>query len=189
METLATIEDVVSAIGRDLTDDEAARAQFPLDKASELFRREARQHFTPGVSSPRLRVVGGLVTLPQRPAGVVTKVTDSHGRQVPFTQDAELVRVPERAGPLVRVTYSHGNEVVPDLVRLTVTEIARKVLGISKKALAGVTQYSDTTGPFTESETYATWAQGGQTMLSPDDAATARSYRVYRRYAIVQDSR
>lgn len=185
---LATSADVVAALGRALTAEETAKVGAVLDKASELFRHRSGQQFTAGVSSVRLRVVADKVILPQRPVVSVQSVTEDEagGATVPYElyQSALVLGYP-RGGDFVRVTYTHGG-VVPDLVRLTVAEIAKKVLTISEHAAAGLTQRSEGTGPFTEQETYATWAQGGQTMLAPADAAVADSYRVKSYGAIVQ---
>jgi len=185
---LASLQDVVNDIGRPLTPDEVTRATVMLEKASELFRREAQQHFTEGESHVQ-QLVGscGTVKLAERPVLEVHEVTADRAGAPPLRFDRfkqELTVHGVRAGERVRVRYSHGGD-VPDLVRLRVAEIVRKVLGISKKATEGVTQYSTTTGPMTDAETYASWAQGGQTMLAPDDAKLARSYRSKRRGAIV----
>jgi hypothetical protein len=64
-----------------------------------------------------------------------------------------------------------------DLVRLCIADIARQVLSIATAATTGVTQHSETRGPFIISDTYATWAIGGQTRLSPEDNAMADDIR------------
>jgi hypothetical protein len=71
-------------------------------------------------------------------------------------------------------------------VRLCIAEVAKKVLLIAEKATVGFNQFSEGVGPFTESGTFATWAQGGQTMLAPDDNVLADSFRVKRGSLIVQ---
>lgn len=177
MVQLASISDVEAVLGRTLTAGEATRAGVYLDKASELFRRRSGQQFTPGESTVRLKVNGGKVHLPQRPVTAVASVTDDDGNAVEFDRLGQWLTVPLISHHFVRVQYSHGGE-VPTLVRLTVAEIAAKVLSVSDNARQGITQMSSTQGPFTDSFTYASWAVGGQTMLSPDDAATAESYRV-----------
>ena len=185
---LASETDVVAAIGRALTSDESARIEAILDKASELFRLHSGQQFTAGNSVVRLRVVGERVTLPQRPVvSVESVVTDDDldaavTHRTPFKQSLKLTNV--WGGDLVRVAYTHGG-VVPDLVRLTVADVTRKVLEIDPNAVQGKTQHSETVGPFTEQDTYATWAQGGQTMLAPDDRVIAESYRVRTYGAVV----
>lgn len=182
MDPLASSDDVAVHLGRALTDTEAARVGGILAKASSLFRRIARQDFTPGTTTVRLKVNGGQIRLEQTPALAVTSVVDDHGHDVAFQLAGQLLFVTGRHGhPLpshkfVTVTYSYGGD-VPDLVRETIAEIAAKVLRVDPKAAAGITTATETTGPFGETNTYAGWAVGGTTMLSPDDTATAMSYR------------
>ena len=186
---LASQADVVAALGRVLTSEESARVGAILDKASELFRRRSGQQFTAGTSFVRLRVVGDQVSLPQRPVVSVTAVTTDDGEDTAVTFGTlfqSKVRLSGVVGgDMVRVNYSHGSATVPDLVRLTVADITRKVLEIDPNAVSGKTQHSETVGPFTEQDTYATWAQGGQTMLSPSDADIADSFRVRSYGAVV----
>lgn len=180
---LASQEDVEASAGRALTSDEAARVDAILDKLSELFRREAKQLFTAGESTVRLKVNGGRVPLPQRPVVAVASVVDDDGESVEFTRlnqwltvrDAHHCALPSDA--FVTVGYSHGGD-VPDVVRLSIADAARQVLMIDRNAVAGVTQHGETTGPFSAQSTYAVWAQGGSARLSPDDVNLARSYRV-----------
>lgn len=174
---LATVTDVEAVLGRALTADETTRAGAILDKASALFRRRSGQRFTAGDSVVRLKVNGGKVFLPQRPVIVVTSVTTDAGGAVEYDLFGQWLTVDLGSSSFVRVSYSHGGE-VPDLVRLAVAEVAVKVLSISDEAKQGVSQGSTTSGPFTDSFTYAAWAVGGQTMLSPDDDRIALSYRV-----------
>ena len=185
---LASEADVMAALGRVLTSDESARVGAILDKASELFRQRSGQQFTSGTSFVRLRVVGDQVSLPQRPVVSVTTVTTDDGEDTAVTFGTlfqSKVRLSGVVGgDMVRVNYSHGG-VVPELVRLTVADITRKVLEIDPNAVQGKTQHSETVGPFTEQDTYATWAQGGQTMLSPSDADIADSFRVRSYGAVV----
>jgi hypothetical protein len=199
---LASEADVVAALGRALTSTESARVGAILDKASELFRQRSGQQFTPGTSHVRLRVIGDQVALPQRPVVSVTSVTTDDGDDTVLTFGTlfqskirldsaigvDLVRMDySRAvlgGSMVRVNYSHGGD-VPDLVRLTVADVTRKVLEIDPNAVSGKTQHSETVGPFTEQDTYATWAQGGQTMLAPADADVADSFRVHSYGSVV----
>jgi len=173
---LASQADVEAALGRDLTSDEASRVDAILDKASELFRRRSGQDFTVGSSQVRLRVSDGKVYLPQRPVIAVTEVIDDDGNAYSTRRFKQQLTLTDCLAEFVIVTYSHGGD-VPDVVRLCIADIARKVLSIDPSAVKGMTQYSETTGPFTEQQTYAAWAVGGQTMLAPDDAALADSFR------------
>lgn len=177
---LASEADVVAALGRGLTNSEAARVGAILDKASELFRHRSGQQFTAGSSLVRLKVTANYVDLPQRPVVAVQSVTQDVAGGLALSYDlfqSRLTLDGVRAGAMVRVAYTHGGD-VPDLVRLTIADVARKVLLIDPNAVTGVSQRSETTGPFTEQSTYATWAQGGETRLSPEDNAIADSFRV-----------
>lgn len=174
---LASEEDVVQVLGRALTSDESARVNAILAKASELFRRRSGQQFTTGTSTVRLKSNGGEIRLPQRPAVAVQAVTLDDGTPVEYDLFGSVLTTCLRSGQFARVTYTHGGA-VPDVVRLCIAEIAKKVLTIDPNAVTGKTQHGETAGPFSSQDTYATWAQGGQTMLAPDDAALADSFRV-----------
>lgn len=181
MDPLATDVDVATQLGRDLTSAETDRVAGILAKASALFRRTARQDFTPGESTVRLKVNGGQVRLEQAPATAVAEVVDDDGDDVDHSLFGQWLTVTRNERPLeshrfVTVTYTHGGE-VPDLVRETIAEIAAKMLRIDPRAAAGITTGTETVGPFTETNTFAGWAVGGTTMLSPSDTEVALSYR------------
>jgi hypothetical protein len=181
MDPLASSEDVATQLGRALTETEQARVSGILAKASDLFRRKARQDFTPGSSTVRLKSNGGQIRLEQEPVTAVASVVDDCGDAVDHRWSGQLLWVSRNGCPLashefVTVTYSHGGE-VPDLVRQTIAEVVARVLNVDARALSGVVTATDTTGPFSETLTFAGWAVGGQTMLSPADEAVALSYR------------
>lgn len=181
---LAMSVDVEKVLGRELTSTEAIRVDAILDKASELFRIRSGQQFTSGTSLVRLRVLDGVVRLTQRPVVSVESVSTVAGSPLEFSLFASEVSV-DASDPFVTVAYTHGG-VVPDVVRLCIAEVAKKVLMIAEKATTGLNQFSEGTGPFTESGTFAAWAQGGQTMLAPDDLVLADSFRIKRGSLIVQ---
>jgi len=176
---LASAVDVAAVLGRELTSDETARVGAILDEASVKFRREARQQFTPGTSTVRLKVNGRRVFLPQRPVNDVHVVADPDtAAPLEYSiEDGSWLVVDRSSARFVRVTYSHGG-VVPDDIRLAVAALAKRVLLIPRDAEQGKTQVSSTDGPFTDAYTIATWAQGAQVLLSPEDVRLARSYRV-----------
>lgn len=182
---LASAADVALVLGRDLTSEEATRIEPILAKASELFRRRSGQLFTPGTSVVRLKVDGGQVYLAQRLVVAVNSVTDCDGYTVTYELFKQWLTVHRPAHEFLTVDYSHGGE-VPDVVRLCIAEIGKKVLSIDPSAAAGLTQYGETTGPFSSQSTFATWAQGGQTMLAPDDIVLADSFRVKLGGTLVQ---
>lgn len=175
--TLASEADVVSALGRALTSEEALRVPDMLVKASDLFRGRAGQLFTPGTSTVRLKVNGGEVRLAQSPATTVLAVTDDDGTAVEFTRFEQVLTVQMRSHEFVRVTYEHGADEVPDLVRTTVADVVARVLSIDPAARAGFTQVQETTGPFSNGGTFAAHAVGGQVMLAPADITTALTFR------------
>lgn len=181
---LATSVDVEQVLGRNLTEVENIRVGPILDKASELFRIRSRQQFTAGTSLVRLRVLDRTVRLSQRPVVSVESVVAGDGLPLEFDLFASEVSV-DTSDAFVKVAYTHGGE-VPDVVRLCIAEVAKKVLMIDEKAASGQNQFSETTGPFNMSGTFAAWAQGGQTMLAPDDLALADSFRIKRGSLIVQ---
>lgn len=185
VDQLASVEDVKEALGRDLTPEELIKVEPILDKASELFRLRSGQQFTPGASTVRLKVNGGEVRLPQRPVVDVEAVTLDDGSAVAFDLFGSVLTTSLRSHAFVRVTYTHGGD-VPEVVRLCIADIGRKVLEIPKAARGGLSQFSKTDGPFSESGTYAAWAVGAQTMLAPDDNALADTFRVRYGNAIVQ---
>lgn len=181
MDPLASSEDVAAHLGRSLTAAEDDRVGGILAKASALFRRTSRQDFTEGESTVRLKVNGGEVRLEQIPAVAVSEVADDKGIDIDHELAGQRLTVTRNGCPLashefVTVTYTHG-ATVPDLVRETIAEIAAKVLRIDPKAAAGITTTTHAAGPFSESDTYAGWALGGTTMLSPSDQELALSYR------------
>lgn len=183
-EALATKEDVVKALGRDLTASEANQVDVHLLKVSELFRLEARQQFTLGRSTNRLRVTAGALTLPQRPVRAVLTVDGEPADR--FNLIGQRLEVPVPTGTTVVVDYEHGSDEVPDLVTLTVAGIVAQLFEADPRARAGVSQRGETRGPFSSQETYAAWAQGAAPRLAPDDVRTAQSYRVKSYGLIVQ---
>lgn len=187
---LAGTTDVEATLGRALTSTELTRAAPILEKASELFRREARRTFTAASPVVRLRVTGtrtgGVVYLPERPIETINSVVDDDGNAVSHTLRQQRLILTGCYG-FVTVDYTHGTQ-IPDLVRLTIAEIAATVLSIPTDAVSGVAGSTETKGPFTRTLTYAKWAQGGKTMLAPDDTAIAQSFRPAVPRMFVQDA-
>ncbi|MDO8308567.1 MAG: hypothetical protein Q7V58_09480 [Actinomycetota bacterium] len=192
---LAEAADVAAVLGRSLTATESTKVEPVLDRLSQQFRRLSKQLFTPGSSTVRLRVHGGDVYLPQVPVVAVEAVIDDDANAVTYTRMDQWLSVtdpPEYAGlggPLafVRVTYTHGDAVVPDEVRLCIAEAAKRAILIPDAAASGATQHTETAGSLTESTSFAAWAVGGQSLLSPDDRAFAKSFRLrYPRLIVMQ---
>lgn len=174
---LASRQDVEKALGRDLTSSEEKRIDAALAKASELFRNEARRTFTPGRKTTRLKVNRGEVHLPESPVVTIHSVIDDSGHRVRFTHFGVMLTLTGCAASFVRVDYDFGHDTVPELVRTTVAEMVASAFGLDRRARAGMTQFHDTTGPFSDGGTFATWAVGGKIAMSPADIATAHSFR------------
>jgi len=185
-EALATKEDVVKALGRYLTASETKQVDVHLLKVSEMFRHEARQQFTQGRSTNRLRVNAGALTLPQRPVRAVHTVDGKPADHL--TLIGQRLEVPVPTGTFVVVDYEHGydDDKIPTLVTLTIAGIVAQLFEADPRARAGVSQRGETRGPFSVQETYAAWAQGAAPRLAPDDIKTAQSYRVKTYGAILQ---
>lgn len=189
MDPLATVDDVVAYFGP-MTSAQQDRAERILAKASALFRRTARRDFTAGETTVRLKVSGGEVYLEQIPATAVTDVTDDAGIDIVHELHGQRLTLTRNGCPLashefVTVTYTYST-LIPDDVRETIAEIAAKVLRIPAAAAAGLASQTRSAGPFSESNTYATWAVGGATSLSPEDQKLAESYRYRGTQVIVQ---
>ena len=175
---LVDIEDIEAALGRTLGDEERPRALFVADKLSAAFRQRARQTFTVETYTHRLKVdAGGRVVPTRAPLVAVEAVTADDGQPIPYQVRHGFIQVALAANEFVVVTYAAGLAEVPAAVRLQLADSVRRILLIPDAAAQGATQMTETTGPFTQSRQYATWAVGGQALLSPDDQALADAYR------------
>ena len=178
---LVNVEDIEAALGRPLTDSESARATFIANKLSEAFKERARQTFTVKQYTHRLKVDAGGRVIPTRaPLVSVVAVTTDDGQVIPYNVRRGFIQVASPATEFVVVTYTAGLDRVPTAVRLQLADSVRRILLIPDAAAQGATQMTETTGPFTQSRQYATWAVGGQAILSPDDQALADSFRPRR---------
>jgi hypothetical protein len=170
---LATISDVEARLGRPLTVAETAKADAWLNDASALFVQRAIQQFEVGESTVRLFPKDNIVRLVQRPVMSIVSVEDINGAPVDFTWDGFQSLYDLGTTLPLKVTYEHGSDIIPEAVVAVVAGMVARTLSISGDAVAGVTQ--QTVGPFSQS--YASWAVGGQIMLSPAEAQVADSYR------------
>lgn len=172
--------DVVRALGRELTEAESERVEFLCEQVSEKFRREARQTFTVEAFVHRVKVNGCQVRPPRGPLVSVESVTDDDGFDVPWELRQGFIAVNLPSDRFVTVEYTAGFAAVPQVVVNQVADSVRRLLLVDERATTGVSQANTTAGPYSEQATFATWAVGGQTMLSPDDLALARSFRPKR---------
>lgn len=170
---LATIADVEARLGRSLTVAEQPKAAAYLEDASALFIQRAVQKFEVGESTVRLFPKDGIVRLVQRPVIEIVEVKDIDGVEIDYTFDGHQSLYDLGAYTPVTVTYEHGSATIPADVVACVAGMVARTLSISPDAAAGVTQQS--VGPFSQS--YATWAVGGQVMMSPAEAKVADYYR------------
>lgn len=178
MSALASPADLAARLGRDLTEQEAARAEALLDDASAVVRAYTRQDFELHTDDEVvLRAVGGRIALPGRPVQGVSRVEVIGGSEAlpDFTladwlfDGIDTVRIGEGAAIInlpeawwdddgypgtYRVTYTHGYAEVPADVRSV-------VCGVVLRVLTNPSGYrSETVGSY--SVTYAVPATGEQ---------------------------
>ncbi|MGW7296086.1 hypothetical protein ACWGIB_27335 [Streptomyces xiamenensis] len=210
MDPLATPDDLAARLGRDLTAEEASRAEALLRDASALIRGWTRQDFTAGESTVVLRPVGTVVRLPQRPVQAVTSVVAVGGSDaIPdialptggWTWDGAdkvdiwppdtswLLSLPEtwadRWGSVdtYRVTYQHGWDEIPDdVVAVACAMVLRTLLAPSP--VAGMV--SERIGQYNYQLQQGTGSVGATVLMTqPDRDALAR----YRRTATTIQAR
>jgi hypothetical protein len=170
---LATIADVEARLGRALTAAELPKATAWLKDASALFVQRATQQFEMGESRVRLFPRDGVVRLVQRPVISIVSVKDIDGVEIDYTFDGHQSIYDLGSYSPVIVEYEHGSEDIPADVVAAVAGVVVRTMQIAPDAVSGVTQQS--VGPFSQS--YATWAVGGQVMLSPAEEKIANAYR------------
>lgn len=169
---LATISDVEARLGRPLTVEETGKAEAWLEDASALFVQQSIQKFETGESTILVIPKGGIARLIQRPVIAVTNVEDINGVPVDYTWDGFSSLYDLGSTMPLRITYEHGSDIIPDVVVAVVAGMVARTLLIPTGAAQGISQQS--VGPF--SQTYATWAVGGQLKLSPADEQVAKSF-------------
>lgn len=170
---LATIADVEARLGRALSEAEESKATAWLTDASAMFVQRAVQKFEVGESTVRLFPRDGIVRLVQRPVIEIISVVDLDGVELDYTYDGFQSLYELGSYSPVIVNYEHGSDIIPDDVVAVVAGMVVRTLQIPADAAAGVQQ--QTVGPFSQS--YASWAVGGQVLMSPADIQVANSYR------------
>lgn len=178
MSALASPADLTARLGRDLTEQEAARAEALLTDASAVVRAYTRQDFELHTDDEVvLRATGGRISLPGRPVQGVTRVEVIGGSEAlpDFTladwlfDGIDTVRVGEGAAVInlpeawwdddgypgtYRVTYTHGYAEAP-------ADVLSVVCGVVLRVLTNPSGYrSETVGSY--SVTYAVPATGEQ---------------------------
>lgn len=178
MSALASPADLEARLGRDLTAQEAARAEALLNDASAVVRAYTRQTFDLATDDEVvLRATGGRITLPGWPVQDVSRVEVIGGSEAlpDFTladwlfDGIDTVRIGEGAAVInlpeawwdddgypgtYRVTYTHGYAEVPG-------DVLAVVCGVVLRVLTNPSGYrSETVGSY--SVTYAVPATGEQ---------------------------
>lgn len=176
MNTLASFEDVAALPGRALADTDRPGVEALLVKLSSRFRRLAGRAWASETLTRRLKVDGGVVFLPSGVTDVVA-VVDDHGHAVTHVRRGSQLEVAGLASHEFATVTFDTDGTVPDEVRVAIAEAVRRVVDADVEAAKGVTQVTDSAGPFSRTRQFAAWAVGGQALLSPDDVALARSFR------------
>lgn len=184
MSALIAVEDVAVTAGRELTEDEKTRLPGIIAQLSAAFTREAfgglaGYGFGSGTVTHRVEVVAGQARLPFANVTAVEDVRTDNGSPVRFRWDdyrPGYVHVRARTGTYVAVTYSWQLD-HPDGLTELLAAAALRILQIPATVAQGATSVTATTGPFSQTTQFATWAQGGQAMLAPAEIAVARALR------------
>lgn len=192
MDPLATTSDVVNVLQRSLTTSETSAAEGDanspglLAAASDLFRAESRQQFTPGQSTVRLKVNGGRVRLDQQPAGDVLAAVDDDGNPVDYTRTGMWLTVPHTSGKFITVTYMHGSETVPARVRTAVAEMVARALIVPEEVMAGARSLTDSAGQVSQTTAWSVRAPNSGLQMSDSDKTLAKSFHWPGGQVIVQ---
>lgn len=133
-------------------DDLAARASTPLPStqrataalvdASAIIRNYCGRRFTRDVTTEPMRVVRDVIVLPELPVHEIVDVVDIDRNPVEWSWNGDdVLYVP--GARLVRVTYDHGFDEVPDDVVAVVCNVAARALAAPPET-AGLTSESIT---------------------------------------------
>ena len=192
----AALADVEGLALTTLTTDQQARAETLLVQAANKIRSYTRQTFDHAVTTDKVRALGNLVRLPQRPVIAVTgvKLIDYLGNEWPvpaygfdgidrldLALYGTILNLPEAVSlegywsGTVEVTYEHGYTTVPqEIVDLNADLVAR-IFNSPAQGVVGVR--SQGVGPYNVSIDPSTG--GGLIVLTADDKATLDKYRVF----------
>lgn len=193
--SFAEVEDLATYLNRTLTTGEAAQASMMIAQASAAIQAEVHQTIEL-VEDDEVVLRGNFgskLTLPERPVTAVTAVEIDgaavsytwDGKQTlyrgtwnlvgdlwaPFPQNAALFWGGEAAQ--VTVTYSHGiasTDAKMDVIRGVCLAMVKR--GMDSPG-GGVTQQSETLGPYSHAETFAAPA-GGSIALNPAERRIVR---------------
>lgn len=181
---LATTDDLEARLGRELTAEEAGRAEAILADASAAVRSYTRQEFTSRESTVRLLPRDGRLLLPQRPVTAIDSVEDIDANAVSFEWDGlDEIRIrgfvgdgfevdlldPYRARP-IDVTYTHGFAEVPD-------DIVSVVCSVALRALSRAGEDSGFTGERLGNYSYTLASPAGVSAILEDERSILNGYR------------
>lgn len=172
---------IEAALGRAMTYQEWETAQSYSALAASAFLTEAfgtstDYGFGTGTATQRLRVDGGTVTLPYRRVTAVEQVTDDNDHPVTYRWKKNRPQYLQTSSRrFVTVTYRWQLDMPESVPKLLAGTVAR-ALQASPEAKQGAQSISKTVGPFSGSIQFATWAVGGQVMLSPEEKRAAKQF-------------
>lgn len=177
--------EVAAAMERELTEAEKGRATLLIAQVIEAFQDEAfgeltNYGFGKGTVTHRLRSNKGAVYLPYRNVTRIVSVTSDNGgfdndwRWREFQPSRVQTRL--RTGEFAIVTYEWELAATNDVVSSMADCVARALL-VPSNVRTGAQQVTNSTGPYSATENFASWAVGGQALLSPEDKKTARKFR------------
>lgn len=172
LDPLVSTDEFTAAFPRDLTTAELDRMDYLLGAASSSVRAFCRRDFTAASSTLRIKPLGDKLILPNPPITAVTSVkrVNFDGSLIGFAGWAwdggvtvygmsclgsPMINAPEVwlddvYTPLVEVTYSHGDAVIPTAAQDRVIAMVARVLQQpdATTAYEGATGTSETVGPF-----------------------------------------
>jgi hypothetical protein len=166
LQPLATLADLEERLGQPPTNVERAAAL--LVDASAAVRAYTGQEVTRRVSTVRLRPVGSLVRLSQRPVNAApTAVVDIAGNAVSAVWDGFSTLSVSGCYTALDVTYDHGFAEVPGGLVAVVCSIAARALSVASDQTIGLS--NETIGAYSYTVGSAA-ASGGAGMLDAERA-------------------
>lgn len=192
----AQLSDVEALALQALSTEQQARAEKLLLQAANKIRSYTRQNFDHVTTTDKVRAIGNLVRLPQRPVVAITgvKLIDYLGNEWPvpaygfdgidrldLALYGTILNLPEAVSlegywsGTVEVTYEHGYETVPQEIIDLNAELVARIFNSPTQGAVGVRAQG--VGPYNVSFDPAT--SGGMITLTAEDRATLDRYRVF----------
>jgi hypothetical protein len=195
MTAFASFTDVRALCLNDLTGTQSARATKLLDQAADRIRAYTRRTFTLETSTVKLRAIGSVIVLPQKPVIAVTGLSliDYLGNEfavpvfgfdqidrIDLTFYGAVLNLPEALSfqgewsGTVKVTYEHGYAEIPKDVANLNAELVARIFNSPLQGMTGIR--SQTVGPYGVGID-TTGAGGGVIALTDDDKTLLKKYR------------